>query len=54
MNMKVATKLAISAVGAVVLAALSAIFIPYGAILSGIIGIAEGFYIRSLFNRIYE
>ena len=54
--MKKGTKLALIAVSSVILAGLSAIFIPmpYGAILAAVIGIGAGIYMRSFFDVIHE
>lgn len=50
--MKISTKLALIAIGSVILAAISTILIPmpYGAILAGLIGIGGGLWLRSFFN----
>ena len=54
--MKKGTKLVLIAVSSVILAGLSAIFIPmpYGAILAAGIGIGAGLYMRSFFDVIHE
>ena len=50
--MKIGTKLALIGVGSVVLAGLSAVFIPmpYGAIIATLLGAGGSLWIRSFFN----
>jgi hypothetical protein len=54
--MKIGAKLALIAISSVVLAGLSAVFIPmpYGAILATVIGIGAGIYMRSFFDVIHK
>lgn len=54
MNMKVGTKLALIAVGSVVVAGLSAVLIPqpYGAIIAATISVCAGLWLKSFFENL--